>query len=70
MLVVVWHPFKIWNWEVMSMVLLVKNLYVEVFKKCFFFTISRPGPFLGEVSAGKVFGENVGTGSNSNRKAV
>ena len=51
------------------MVLLVQNLYVKVFKTCFF-TISRPGPFGGgEVSAGKVFGENVGTGSNSNRKA-
>ena len=53
------------------MVLLDKNLFVKVFKKYFFFTISRPGPFGGgEVIAGKVFGENVGTESNSNRKAV
>ena len=42
MLVMVWYPFKIWNWEVMLMAaFIVKHLYVKVFKNVVCFTRSR-----------------------------
>ena len=44
MLVMVWYPFKIWNWEVMLVALLVKNLYVKIFQHIFCLTRSRPNP--------------------------
>ena len=42
MLVMVWYPFKIWNWEVMLMAaFIVKHLYVKVFKNVVCLTRSR-----------------------------